>query len=319
MRTIGVLTSGGDAPGMNACIRGVVRYGIYSGLKVIGIKNGYRGLIENNTYDMNLSSVADIIHRGGTILGTARCLEFKEEEGFNKAIQNIKYLGIEGLVVIGGDGSFHGAERLAEEGIPVVCIPGTIDNDLGYTEHTIGFFTAVETVLDSISKIRDTSSSHGNTNVIEVMGRNCGDLALYSGLAGGAEMVVVPELETSLEEICDKIMQGRIRGKKHSIIVLAEGAGDAREYSEKIAQATGIKTKYSVLGYIQRGGIPSSYDRLNGSRMGAKAVELLTGGVYNVAIGIRGEELFYMNINEALSTEKVFDFESYELTKILSI
>jgi len=319
MRTIGVLTSGGDAPGMNACIRGVVRYGIYSGLKVIGIKNGYRGLIENDTYDMNLSSVADIIHRGGTILGTARCLEFKEKDGFEKAVQNIKYLGIEGLVVIGGDGSFHGAERLAKEGLPVVCIPGTIDNDLGYTEHTIGFFTAVETVLDSISKIRDTSSSHGNTNVIEVMGRNCGDLALYSGLAGGAEMVVVPELETSLEEICDKIMQGRIRGKKHSIIVLAEGAGDAREYSEKIAEATGIKTKYSVLGYIQRGGIPSSYDRLNGSKMGAKAVELLTGGVYNVAVGIKGEELFYMDITEALKTEKVFDFESYELTKILSI
>lgn len=319
MKTIGILTSGGDAPGMNACIRGAVRYGIYSGLNMIGIRNGYKGLIENDVYDMNLSSVADIIHRGGTILGTARCLEFKEKAGFEKALKNIKYLGIDGLVIIGGDGSYKGALELSKAGVAVACIPGTIDNDLGYTDHTIGFYTALETVLDSISKIRDTSSSHGNTNVIEVMGRNCGDIALYSGLAGGAEMVILPELKVSLEEICDKIMQGRARGKKHSIIVLAEGAGHALDYSQKIAKATGVKTKYSVLGYIQRGGIPSSYDRLNGSKMGAKAIELLIGGVINTAIGISGENLMHIPIEDALKVEKVFDYESYELTKILSI
>lgn len=319
MRTIGVLTSGGDSPGMNAAIRAVVRYGLYSGVKVIGIKNGYKGLIDNDTMDMSLASVADIIHRGGTILGSARCLEFIEEEGFNKALKNIKYLEIDGIVAIGGDGTYKGAKKLAEAGIPTMAIPGTIDNDLAYTQYTLGFFTALETVLDAISKIRDTSSSHGNTNVIEVMGRNCGDIALYSGLAGGAELVILPEINLSVDEICDKIMQGRIRGKRHSIVMLAEGAGDAKSLSEIIAKKTGISTKYSVLGYTQRGGTPSSYDRLIGSKMGARAVELLLGGKVARAIGVNDVGVFDMDLTEALNTEKVFDYESYQLTKILSI
>lgn len=318
MRTIGVLTSGGDSPGMNAAIRAVVRYGLYSGVKVIGIKNGYKGLIDNDTMDMNLASVADIIHRGGTILGSARCLEFAEAEGFSKAMKNIKYLAIDGIVVIGGDGTFKGAKQLSEAGIPTMAIPGTIDNDLAYTQYTLGFFTALETVLDAVSKIRDTSSSHGNTNVIEVMGRNCGDIALYSGLAGGAELVVLPEINLSIDEICDKIMQGRIRGKRHSIIMLAEGAGDAKSLSAQIAEKTGISTKYSVLGYTQRGGTPSSYDRLIGSKMGAKAVELLMGGKVSRAIGVNDAGVFDVDLTEALNTKKVFDYESYELTKILS-
>ncbi len=239
--------------------------------------------------------------------------------GFNKALKNIKYLAIDGIVAIGGDGTFKGARKLSEAGVPTMAIPGTIDNDLAYTQYTLGFFTALETVLDAVSKIRDTSSSHGNTNVIEVMGRNCGDIALYSGLAGGAELVVLPEINLSIDEICDKIMQGRIRGKRHSIIMLAEGAGDAKSLSAEIAERTGISTKYSVLGYTQRGGTPSSYDRLIGSKMGARAVELLIGGKVSRAIGVNDTGVFDVDLTEALNTEKVFDYESYELTKILSI
>lgn len=319
MRKIGVLTSGGDAPGMNAAIRAVVRYAIYNNINVLGIKNGFRGLVDGDSIEMNLSSVADIIHRGGTFLGSARSLEFQKEEGFNKALKNIKYLGIDGLVTIGGDGTFRGAMELSRAGIPVIGIPGTIDNDLPYTQYTLGFFTALSTVLESVEKIRDTSSSHSRTNVIEVMGRNCGDIALYAGLAGGAEMVIIPEVEYNIDEVCDKIMQGRARGKKHSIIILAEGAGDAKSLSELIESKTGIATRYSVLGYTQRGGTPSAFDRLIGSQMGAKAVELLINGVKNRVLGVKGSEIFDMDMEEAIKIEKKFDEKTYELTKILSI
>lgn len=319
MKKIGVLTSGGDAPGMNAAIRAVVRYGIYNNINVIGIKEGFKGLIESNTMEMSLSSVADIIHRGGTILGSARSKEFQEKEGFNKALRNIKYLGIDGMVVIGGDGTFKGAQKLSEAGIATIGIPGTIDNDLAYTQYTLGFFTALSTVLESVEKIRDTSSSHGRTNVIEVMGRDCGDIALYAGLAGGAEMVIIPEIEYNIEEVCDKIMQGRARGKKHSIIILAEGAGDAREISDEIEKRIGVSTRYSVLGYTQRGGTPSAFDRLLGSKMGARAVEMLSNSMTNRALGVKGSEIFDMDMEEALSAKKQFDNETYELTKILSI
>lgn len=319
MRKIGVLTSGGDAPGMNAAIRAVVRYAIYNNINVLGIKNGFRGLVDGDSIEMNLSSVADIIHRGGTFLGSARSLEFQKEEGFNKALKNIKYLGIDGLVTIGGDGTFRGAMELSRAGIPVIGIPGTIDNDLPYTQYTLGFFTALSTVLESVEKIRDTSSSHSRTNVIEVMGRNCGDIALYAGLAGGAEMVIIPEVEYNIDEVCDKIMQGRARGKKHSIIILAEGAGDAKSLSELIESKTGIATRYSVLGYTQRGGTPSAFDRLIGSQMGAKAVELLINGIKNRVLGVKGSEIFDMDMEEAIKIEKKFDEKTYELTKILSI
>lgn len=319
MRKIGVLTAGGDAPGMNAAIRAVVRFGIYNNINVVGIKNGYRGLVEGDSIEMNLSSVADIIHRGGTVLGSARSKDFIEEEGFQKALKNIKYMGIDGLVTIGGDGTLKGALELGKAGVPVIGIPGTIDNDLPYTQYTLGFFTALTTVLESVEKIRDTSSSHSRTNVIEVMGRNCGDIALYAGLAGGAEMVIIPEVENNIDEVCDKVMQGRARGKKHSIILLAEGAGDAKELSEKIEKLTGITTRYSVLGYTQRGGTPSAFDRLIGSQMGSKAVELLCSEKFNMVLGVKGSEIFYMDMKEALSMKKPFDKYTYELTKILSI
>ncbi|HAQ40304.1 MAG TPA: 6-phosphofructokinase [Clostridiales bacterium] len=319
MRKIGVLTSGGDAPGMNAAIRAVVRYGIYNSISVIGIKDGYSGLVEGESIEMNLSSVADIIHRGGTVLGSARSEEFQEQEGFNKALKNIKYLGIDGLVTIGGDGTFQGALALGKAGVPVVGIPGTIDNDLPYTQYTLGFFTALTTVLESVEKIRDTSSSHSRTNVIQVMGRNCGDIALYAGLAGGAEMVIIPEVEYNIDEVCDKIMQGRARGKKHSIIILAEGAGDAKDISELIENKTGITTRYSILGYTQRGGTPSAFDRLIGSQMGARAVRLLKEHCESRVLGVSGNEIFDMDMEEALSMEKKFDETTYELTKILSI
>lgn len=319
MKKIGVLTSGGDAPGMNAAIRAVVRYGIYNNINIVGIKNGFRGLVESESIEMSLSSVADIIHRGGTILGSARSKEFIEPEGFQKAVQNAKYIGIDGLVVIGGDGSFRGALKLSKAGIKTVGIPGTIDNDLPYTQYTLGFFTALSTVLESVEKIRDTSSSHGRTNVIQVMGRDCGDLALYAGLSGGAEMVIIPEIEYNMDEICDKIMQGKARGKKHSIILLAEGAGDAKSISEEIEERTKIITRYSVLGYTQRGGTPSGFDRLIASKMGAYAVELLLRDKSSRAIGVKGNEIFDMDIEEALSMEKNFDKSTYDLTKILSI
>lgn len=319
MKKIGVLTSGGDAPGMNAAIRAVVRYGIYNNINVVGIKNGYKGLVEGDSIEMSLSSVADIIHRGGTVLGSARSKEFTEKEGFDRALKNVKYMGLDGIVTIGGDGTYKGAMALGKAGVPVIGIPGTIDNDLAYTQYTLGFFTALTTVLESVEKIRDTSSSHGRTNVIQVMGRNCGDIALYAGLAGGAEMVIIPEVEYNIDEVCDKIMQGRARGKKHSIIILAEGAGEAKEISEKIESKTGVGTRYSVLGYTQRGGTPSAFDRLMGSQMGAKAVELLISSISNRVLGIRGNEVFHMDIEEALAMEKKFDESTYELTKILSI
>ncbi|WMJ76814.1 MULTISPECIES: 6-phosphofructokinase [unclassified Sedimentibacter] len=319
MRKIGVLTSGGDAPGMNAAIRSVVRYAIYNNINVVGIKSGYRGLVEGESVEMSLSSVADIIHRGGTVLGSARSKEFQQKEGFEKALKNIKYLGIDGIVTIGGNGTFKGALELGKAGVPVIGIPGTIDNDLPYTQYTLGFFTALTTVLESVEKIRDTSSSHSRTNVIQVMGRDCGDLALYAGLAGGAEMVIIPEVENNMDEVCDKIMQGRARGKRHSIIILAEGAGDAKDISEIIEKKTGVTTRYSVLGYTQRGGTPSAFDRLIGSQMGAKAVELLFNSNKNRALGVRGNEIFDMDMEEALLVEKRFDETTYDLTKILSI
>ena len=319
MRKIGVLTSGGDAPGMNAAIRAVVRYGIYNNINIVGIHNGFKGLVEGSYTDMNLSSVADIIHRGGTVLGSARSKEFMAEKGLSKALRNIKYIGIDGLVIIGGNGSFRGSLELENAGVPTISIPGTIDNDLAYTKYSLGFFTALTTVLESVEKIRDTSSSHGRTDLIQVMGRDCGDIALYAGLAGGAEMVIIPEIEYNMEEVCHKIMQGRTRGKKHSIIILAEGAGEAKDISERIEEKTGITTRYSILGYTQRGGAPSAYDRLIGSQMGVMAVKLLCASQRKRAVGVTDTGIFDMDLEEALAIEKTFDKTTYELTKILSI
>jgi 6-phosphofructokinase 1 len=319
MKTIGVLTSGGDAPGMNAAIRAVVRSAIFKDCKVLGIKTGYNGLINACIEEMDVSSVADIIHRGGTILRTARSEAFRTEEGRKKALNVINVLGIEGIVVIGGDGSFRGAQKLSELGVPTIGLPGTIDNDLGYSDYSIGFDTAVNTAIDAISKIRDTSTSHGRVNIIEVMGRRCGGIALSCGLAGGAESVIIPEVAYDVDEICRKIINGKNRGKLHNIIILAEGVGGPMELSKTIEEKTGMETRATILGHIQRGGSPTAFDRILASKMGAKAVDLLLKGKKNLAIGIKGNEIFSMDIEEALKVERQIDLESYELAKILSI
>lgn len=319
MKTIGVLTSGGDAPGMNAAIRAVVRAGIFNDFRVMGIRQGYSGLINGDIDDMNLSSVADIIHRGGTMLRSARSDEFKTKEGFKKALNVLKVFGIDGLVVLGGDGTLKGAKELSNAGIATIGIPCTIDNDCGFSDFTIGFFTAVETVVDAISKIRDTSTSHGRANVIEVMGRHCGDIALYAGLAGGAESIIVPEVEFNIDEVCKKAIQGKNRGKLHHIIVLAEGVGNAYDVSKSIEEKTGIDTRVTILGYIQRGGSPTSYDRIVASKMGIKAIDLLKEGKTGRALGIKCNQIIDIDINEALEIKKEFDTEMYNTAKILSI
>lgn len=319
MKTIGILTSGGDAPGMNAAIRAVVRTSIYSNVRIMAIKQGYNGLIKGNIEEMNLSSVADIIHRGGTILRTARCDEFKTEEGLKKALNVIEIFDIDGLIILGGDGSFHGAKKLNEAGVPTVGLPCTIDNDMGYTDYAIGFFTAVETVVDAISKIRDTSSSHGRANIVEVMGRSCGDIALFAGVAGGAESIMVPEENTGLDEVCKRLIKSRNRGKLHSIIVLAEGGGNAYEFAEEIEKKTGAETRVTILGHIQRGGTPTAFDRILASKMGNRAVGLLLEGNSGRAIGLKENNIIDIDIEEALLEEKVFDKEMYNIAKILSI
>lgn len=319
MKTIGILTSGGDAPGMNAAIRSVVRTSIFNGLKVFGIKEGYNGLINGKLEEMNLSSVADIIHRGGTMLRSARSEEFMTEKGLNKALNVLRIFDIDGLVILGGDGTFKGAKTLNDAGVPVVCIPCTIDNDMGYTDYTIGFFTAVETVVDAMSKLRDTSTSHGRANVVEVMGRSCGDIALYAGLAGGAESIIVPEVDFNIDEVCKRVIQGRNRGKLHHIIVLAEGVGNAYEVAKTVEEKTNTAVRVTVLGHIQRGGTPSTFDRILASKMGFKAVELLLANETGRAVGIKRNEIISMELEEALNAKKEFDKAMYETAKILSI
>jgi len=319
MKKIGVLTSGGDAPGMNAAIRAVVRVAIYNGLQVVGVKRGYQGLIEGDIIDMDVSSVGDIIHRGGTKLRSARSLEFKTEKGFNRAINVLKTFKIDGLVVIGGDGSFRGAAKLCENGFPTIGIPATIDNDLGYTDYTIGFFTALMTVVNAIGNVRDTSTAHGRTNIIEVMGRNCGDIALYAGLAGGAESIIIPEIDFDIDEISANLIRGKNRGKLHSIILLAEGVGKPYELAEELELKTGTKTRVSVIGYLQRGGTPTPYDRVLASRFGAEAVNLLINGHAGKVVGIKGNKIISLNIKEALKIPREIDNDLFKLTQILAI
>lgn len=318
MKNIAVLTSGGDAPGMNAAIRAVVRTGVNQGLRVYGIRRGYNGLIQGDIEEMDMASVADIIHKGGTILRTARSEEFKTPEGLAKAVNVAKVFNIEGIVVIGGDGSFAGAQKLTEAGIACIGVPGTIDNDLAYTDYTIGFDTALNNVLDAINKIRDTSTSHERVSIIEVMGRYCGDIALHAGIAGGAESIIVPEIEHPIEEICKKLIQAKNRGKLHSIIVLAEGAGDGIELEKELRSRVDVEVRTTILGYIQRGGNASAFDRLLASRMGARSVELLLHGKLGRVVGIKKNEIFDMDINEALALKRVFDKDLYNLADLLS-
>ncbi|MDO5062870.1 MAG: 6-phosphofructokinase [Peptostreptococcaceae bacterium] len=319
MKRIAVLTSGGDAPGMNAAIRAVVRYCIYHGVEVYGVIRGYKGLMNGDIKQMNVSSVGDIIQRGGTILKSARALEFMEEEGRQKAIEVLKKHQIDGLIVIGGDGSFRGAREMSLRGIPSIGVPGTIDNDLAYTEYTIGFDTAVNTAIDAISKLRDTSSSHERVSIIEVMGRHCGDIALYSGMGGGAEAILVPEIPYDLDAIGNKLLESAKRGKTQSIIVVAEGAAKAEQVAEEISKRTKMECRTTILGHIQRGGSPTSYDRILASKLGAAAVECLIRGKKNRVVGIRQNKIMDMDIIEALEMPGKFDVKMHELSKILSI
>ena len=316
---IGVLTSGGDAPGMNAAIRAVVRCGIDAGFEVYGIKRGYEGLLDGEIEQMNLSSVGDILHRGGTILKTARSERFSTEEGVKRSKVILDTFGIDALIVIGGDGSMRGALELSKLGVNVMCLPGTIDNDLAYTDYTIGFDTAVNTVLDAISKVRDTSSAHERNTIIEVMGRHCGDIALYAGVGGGAEAVLIPEVEADVNRVCRKILQGAGRGKLNSIIINAEGSGvSSDELAKEIAEVTGRETRIVVLSYLQRGGVPTLDDRLLASQSGAKAIELIQNGIKNRAIGTVNGKIQAFEIEGALSEKPEFDRELYELIDVLS-
>ncbi|SKA98436.1 6-phosphofructokinase [Caloramator quimbayensis] len=319
MKTIGVLTSGGDAPGMNAAIRAVVRTGIDKGIKVMGIQRGYNGLLNGEIFEMNRTSVSDIIQRGGTILRTARSDEFKTVEGRKKAYNVLKVFGIEGLIVIGGDGSFTGAQKLSDEfDVKTIGIPGTIDNDLAYTDYTIGFDTALNTVLDAINKLRDTSTSHERVSIVEVMGRRCGDIALFTGLAGGAEYIIIPEREYNFDNLCRTIIEGKVRGKVHNLILLAEGVGGAEDMAKKIEEVTGIQTRATVLGHIQRGGSPTAFDRILASRLGARAVELLVEGKSKRVVGIKDNKVIDVDITEALNMKKESNDNLYDLAQILS-
>ncbi|ARK31703.1 6-phosphofructokinase [Halalkalibacter krulwichiae] len=319
MKRIGVLTSGGDSPGMNAAIRAVVRKAIYHDLEVYGVYYGYQGLINGDIVKMELGSVGDIIHRGGTMLYTARCEEFKTLEGQQKAIEQLNKFGIEGLVVIGGDGSYQGALKLTEHGFPTIGVPGTIDNDIPGTDFTIGFDTALNTVIDAIDKIRDTATSHERTYVIEVMGRHAGDLALWSGLADGAETILIPEADYDMKDIIARLKRGQERGKKHSIIIVAEGIGSGFEFGDRIEEEMNLETRVTVLGHIQRGGSPTGFDRVLASRLGAKAVDLLLDGKAGVTVGIEKNELVYHDIKEALSRKHSIDLDMYKLSQQLSI
>ena len=320
IKTIGVLTSGGDAPGMNAAIRAVVRKAIANGVSVKGIKKGYRGLLNEEIIDLERRSVSDTLQQGGTILGTARCMEFHTEEGQQQGADICHAHGIDGLVVIGGDGSYRGAQALARHGINTVGIPGTIDLDIACTEYTIGFDTAINTAMDAIDKIRDTSSSHERCSIIEVMGRNAGYIALWCGVASGAEDILLPErYDYNEQEIINNIIASRKRGKTHHIIINAEGIGHSTSMARRIEAATGMETRATILGYMQRGGAPTCKDRYYASIMGAYAVDLLCEGRSNRVVGYQHGEFVDFDIEEALNMQKDISDYQYEVATVLAM
>ena len=320
MKRIGLLTSGGDAPGMNAAIRAVVRTAIYYGMEVFGIERGYAGLIEDQVIPMEMRSVSNIVQCGGTRLRSARCLEMTTKEGQEKAVATLKRHGIEGLVVIGGDGSFRGAKVLSEQyGVPTIGIPGTIDNDLEYTDYTLGFDTAVNTCLDIINKLRDTMTSHERVSVVEVMGRHCGDIALYSGIASGAEIIVVPEIEFDVNDIVSRIDRSRASGKHSNIILIAEGVMSAEKFAAQLQAMTSYDIRPTCIGHVQRGGSPSMADRMLAAQFGNRAVRLLKDGIGNRVVGIRDNKIIDMDIIEAVSMEKTFNRELYETLQMISM
>ena len=320
MKKIGVLTSGGDAPGMNAAVRSVVRTACENGMEVVGIKRGYTGLINGDMENMNIRSVSDIIHRGGTILYSARCLEFKEEAGIQKAIDSCKANGIEGMVVIGGDGSFRGARDLSLRGIPCIGVPGTIDNDIACTDYTIGYDTCLNTIMDMVDRVRDTTESHDRCSVIEVMGRRAGYLALNAGIAVGATTILVPEFDYDIErDVIERMRRTQKTGKRHFIIMVAEGIGGVEELARKIESETKVESRAVILGHVQRGGAPTCKDRVVASQMGNKAVKLLQQGIGNRVVGMKNEQIFDMDIFEALSMTKSLDRELFEISYEISI
>lgn len=318
MKRIGVLTSGGDTPGMNAAIRAVLKIGIHYGYAVMGIYHGYNGLIDGRIHQLQHQDVDNMVHQGGTLLRTARCEAFRHEEGIQKALKVIHAYGLEGIVCIGGDGSARGARDLHERGVPTMVLPGTIDNDMGYTDYTIGFDTAINSVMNEIYKIRDTMRSHDRVGVIEVMGRQAGDIALYAGLAGGTDIIFVPENKRDWGNAAEQLTANKLKGKLTSIVVMAEGAGGADEFKNFIRDNTDIDIKSIVLGYIQRGGQPTAFDRVLATRLGARAVELLNEGISGRAIGISENKIIDLDIVEALNIPPRFDNSLYELNDILA-
>ena len=301
---IAVLTSGGDAPGMNAAIRAVVRAALTKGHKVYGVYDGYKGLIEGKIEKFTRSNVSETLNRGGTILGTARLPEFEQLEIQKLAIKQLTARGIDGLICIGGDGTYRGARALTQLGIQCIGIPGTIDNDIASTEYTIGFSTALNTAVEAIDKLRDTSSSHQRCSIIEVMGRRCGDLALYSGICCGAEYIITDDTGFNKDELLHSLRENRLEGRRHAIVVISENICDVHQLAQEVEEYTGYECRGTVLGYVQRGGCPTPEDRLLASRMGAYAVDLLDGGIYGCAIGIRHNELYHMSFDEALTKSK---------------
>ena len=320
MKSIAVLTSGGDAPGMNPAVRAVVRTACQRGIKVYGVDRGYTGLIKGDIHEMNLRSVSDIITRGGTILYSARCPEFKTEEGLQKAVATCKKIGIDGMVIIGGDGSFRGARDLSLRGIPCIGLPGTIDNDISCTDYTIGYDTCLNTIVQMVDRIRDTSESHDRCTVVEVMGRGAGYLALEAGIAVGATSIIVPEVEYDIErDVIARIREFQKTGKKHFIVIVAEGVGGTAEIAKKIEAETGVESRATILGHVQRGGSPTARDRIMASQMGSRAVDLLTQGIGNRVVGIKDNKIVDFDIFEALKMTKTIDMKDYELAHEISI
>lgn len=320
MKSIAVLTSGGDAPGMNPAVRAVVRTACQRGIKVYGVDRGYTGLIKGDIHEMNLRSVSDIITRGGTILYSARCPEFKTEEGLQKAVATCKKFGIDGMVIIGGDGSFRGARDLSLRGIPCIGLPGTIDNDISCTDYTIGYDTCLNTIVQMVDRIRDTSESHDRCTVVEVMGRGAGYLALEAGIAVGATSIIVPEVEYDIErDVIARIREFQKTGKKHFIVIVAEGIGGTAEIAKKIEAETGVESRATILGHVQRGGSPTARDRIMASQMGSRAVDLLTQGIGNRVVGIKDNKIVDFDIFEALKMTKTIDMKDYELAHEISI
>ena len=320
MKKIAVLTSGGDAPGMNACVRAVVRTSLYYGINVYGVERGYAGLVKGDISILGSRSVSDLIQKGGTFLHTARLPEFSDIEVQRQAYEMLSAYGIEGLIAIGGDGTFHGAQALSENfGIKVMGIPGTIDNDLAYTDYTMGFDTACNTVIWAINNLRDTMHSHDRVSLLEVMGRRCGDIALYAGIAGGAEYVLVPEVEYSIDNIIQSIRKSSILGKTSNMIILAEGAGNRDEIVAKIKEKLGINVKVTILGHIQRGGSPTVQDRVLAAKFAVEAVNRLRDGKDSAAIGIKHNEIIAMPFKEAFEVKKNFNKELFDVANILSM